>query len=278
MWKMIGRIPKNAENTIDSPLVSVVMNCYNGEQYLRDAIDSVYAQTYGNWEIVFWDNASTDNSEKIAKGYRDKIRYYKSDKNDVLYKARNYAIERCKGEYIAFLDVDDVWLPSKLELQVKHMLVTTADMVATSFDIVNKKMVKEKRVAVFRERIFFNDLIKRNDVSISSVLGEAKVFKENKFNPELQLLGDFELWLRLSLKYKIDIIPDICQLSRQHESNTSKIYSNLWARERRKVISEVTGYIPKSWTTYYSVFVYLSKNEVKNILYWLGFFISRIRL
>ena len=59
------------------PLVSVVMNCYNGETFLRDAIDSVYAQTYENWEIIFWDNASTDKSARIAQGYNQKLQYYK---------------------------------------------------------------------------------------------------------------------------------------------------------------------------------------------------------
>jgi len=64
-------VPQN-----DQQLVSVIMNCHNGEKYLREAIDSVYAQTYKNWEIIFWDNYSTDNSAKIAKSYNDKLKYY----------------------------------------------------------------------------------------------------------------------------------------------------------------------------------------------------------
>ena len=63
--------------TMKSPLVSVIMNCYNGETYLREAIDSIYAQTYQNWEIIFLDNASTDDSANIAKSYDKKIKYLK---------------------------------------------------------------------------------------------------------------------------------------------------------------------------------------------------------
>ena len=62
----------------NQPLVTIIMNCYNGEKYLKEAIDSVYNQTYDNWEIIFWDNASTDKSAEIAKSYNSKIRYFSS--------------------------------------------------------------------------------------------------------------------------------------------------------------------------------------------------------
>ncbi len=101
------------------PAVSVIMNCYNSAKYLREAIDSVYGQTYKDWEIIFWDNASTDNSAEIAKSYDDKIIYFKGETTVQLGHARNLAIEKARGEYIAFLDCDDMWLPSKLEKQVK---------------------------------------------------------------------------------------------------------------------------------------------------------------
>ncbi|MEK7079138.1 MAG: glycosyltransferase, partial [Patescibacteria group bacterium] len=63
------------------PKVSIIMNCFNGSKYLRESIDSVYAQTYRNWEIIFWDNASTDNSAEIAKNYDSRLRYFRSERN-----------------------------------------------------------------------------------------------------------------------------------------------------------------------------------------------------
>ena len=93
----------------NKPLVSIIMNCYNGEQYLKEAIDSIYAQTYNNWEVIFIDNCSTDNSAEIAKSYEDeRIKYHKVRKNIPLYAARNIAINKCNGEYIGFLDCDDI--------------------------------------------------------------------------------------------------------------------------------------------------------------------------
>ena len=95
------------------PLVSVIMNCYNGDRFLRQAIDSVYCQTYDNWEIIFWDNASTDSSAKIARSYDDKIRYFLATKNTPLGEARNLALNKASGKYVAFLDCDDLYFPNK---------------------------------------------------------------------------------------------------------------------------------------------------------------------
>jgi len=103
------------------PAVTVIMNCHNSARYLREAIDSVYAQTFKDWEIVFWDNASTDESAAIAKSYDVKLRYFYSDVKVPLGKARNYALQKASGKYIAFLDCDDIWLPEKLAKQLSVM-------------------------------------------------------------------------------------------------------------------------------------------------------------
>ena len=100
------------------PKVSIIMNCLNGEQYLKQAMDSVFKQTYDDWEAIFFDNTSTDNSAAIAKSYGERVRYFKSQTTYPLGKARNLAINETKGEFIAFLDCDDIWLPQKLEKQV----------------------------------------------------------------------------------------------------------------------------------------------------------------
>lgn len=101
------------------PLVSVIMNVRNGAQTLREAIDCVLAQTFEDWELIVWDDRSTDNSAAIVAGYRDvRIRYYLSPLDVSLGKARADAIRQAAAEWIAFLDQDDVWLPHKLESQL----------------------------------------------------------------------------------------------------------------------------------------------------------------
>ena len=104
---------------INEPLVSILMNCYNGQEYLREALNSIINQQYKNWELIFWDNQSKDNSIKIFSDYKDKrFKLFRAEKHTVLYEARNLAIKKTSGELIAFLDTDDIWLPDKLTKQV----------------------------------------------------------------------------------------------------------------------------------------------------------------
>ncbi|HEX6436367.1 MAG TPA: glycosyltransferase family A protein [Candidatus Binatia bacterium] len=108
----------------NKPLVSVVVIFFNGEAFLREAIESVFAQTYRHWELLLVDDGSIDQSRSIAERYveqyPDKVRCleHEGQQNRGMSASRNLGIENAKGEYIAFLDGDDVWLPPKLERQV----------------------------------------------------------------------------------------------------------------------------------------------------------------
>ena len=106
---------------MNKPLVSIIINCYNGEKYLNEAIDSIINQTYTNWEVIFWDNCSTDNSALIAKNYDERLKYFHVEKTSPLGKARNFALKKASGNYVAFLDCDDLYLPDKLMIQLNLM-------------------------------------------------------------------------------------------------------------------------------------------------------------
>ena len=129
----------------DEPLVSILMNCYNGQRYLKEALDSVINQTYKNWELIFWDNQSKDKSSEIFKSYKDiRLRYFYADQHTPLYKARNLAIEKSKGDLIAFLDTDDLWEKDKLELQKHHFNNTEVGLVFSNLWIIKKNTKKKK--------------------------------------------------------------------------------------------------------------------------------------
>jgi glycosyltransferase involved in cell wall biosynthesis len=95
------------------PKVSIIMNCWNCGKYLREALDSAFGQTYKDFEVIFWDNLSSDSSIEIAKQYP--VRFFSNTRPLPLGESRNLAIEQAASKYIAFLDCDDVWLPTKLE-------------------------------------------------------------------------------------------------------------------------------------------------------------------
>ena len=130
-------------NTSNQPLVSIIVNCFNGEFFLRDSLESILNQTYKNWEVIFWDNQSNDNSSKIFKSYKDKrFKYFLSNNHTLLYEARNKAIEKTNGELIGFLDVDDIWLSNKLELQVPLLSKPNISLVYGNCYMVNQFQYK----------------------------------------------------------------------------------------------------------------------------------------
>ncbi len=101
------------------PRVSIIMNVRNGASFLREALNSVTAQTFQDWESIVWDDCSTDDSPRIVSEYQDqRIRYFLSPEDTPLGEARNNAIRQAKGEWLAFLDQDDIWLPRKLQQQM----------------------------------------------------------------------------------------------------------------------------------------------------------------
>ena len=120
------------------PKVSVIMNCHNGAQYLKGALDSIYAQTFADWEVIFWDNASTDESAAIAQSYDQRVRYFKGEGYDALGAARNKAVAEIQGEFVAFLDCDDLWLPDKLE---KQLALFADDVVLVYSNYIVRDMV-----------------------------------------------------------------------------------------------------------------------------------------
>ena len=135
---------------LETPLVSIIINCYNGEKYLREALDSVLTQTYQNWELIFWDNQSVDKSAEIFKNYSDlRFKYFFAPKHTLLSEARNCAIEYSTGEFLAFLDVDDWWAPEKLEKQIPLFDDQEVGLVyANYWYVLNAKNIKsdEKNV------------------------------------------------------------------------------------------------------------------------------------
>ena len=116
-----------------NPLVSVITPCYNAESFIAETIKSVINQTYTNWEMLICDDCSTDNSAKIIKSFcqrDDRIKYLKTDCNTGGPSIpRNVAISNSKGDYLAFLDADDIWLPTKLAVQMNFVCIQKADIV-----------------------------------------------------------------------------------------------------------------------------------------------------
>ena len=215
----------------NQPLVSIIMNCYNGQVYLEEALNSVVNQTYKNWELIFWDNISTDGSFKIFSKYKDgRFRYFYSDEHTILYKARNLAIKKASGTLIAFLDTDDAWLPDKLEKQVPLFNDTSVGIVYGNCWIVNENnIIKSKKI--FSKKKLEKGMITRSllddyKVSLLTIIIRKSFIEEKKsiFDTDYDLLADYDFVIKFSLKHKFDCIQEPVGIYRRHENQLTRIY------------------------------------------------------
>ena len=230
------------------PKVSIIMNCLNGEQYLKQALDSVFEQTYDDWEVIFLDNASTDNSAAIAKSYGGRVRYFKSQITYPLGKVRNLAINETKGDFIAFLDCDDIWLPQKLEKQVALLekdsevaLVFSDMMVFDGSRDIYQYLGKHKppRGNVFRE------LLVNYFIGIVSVVIRKSAVKDiGWFDERFENIEDMDLFLRIAYLFKLDYVDKPLVKWRLHKkSQTFKKYG-LFADEWDLLLEKLIGLYP----------------------------------
>lgn len=122
-----------------SELVSIIMPSYNTARFIADSIKSVLSQTYTNWELIIVDDCSTDNTEKIIFSFNDsRIRYFKNEKNRGAAISRNKALSEARGEYIAFLDSDDLWSKDKLEKQLLFMKLNNYAFSYTNYERIDE--------------------------------------------------------------------------------------------------------------------------------------------
>jgi glycosyltransferase involved in cell wall biosynthesis len=226
------------------PLVSVLMNCYNGEKYLRQAIDSVLAQTYKNWEIIFWDNQSTDRSAEIFKSYKDaRFKYFYAPTHTWLYEARNYALEKVNGDFVALLDVDDWWLPTKLEQQIPLFEDAEVGFVYGNYWIESE--LKKKRWVSLKPPIpggwVLNDLLKSYFVGLPTLVLRRSALNSLDYvcDPRFHMIGDLDLVARLALSFKSDCIQEPVAFYRIHASNESAKHRGRNIDEHEIWLSEV---------------------------------------
>ncbi len=205
------------------PVVSIIMNCHNGQKFLSDAIQSVINQSFKNWELVFYDNFSKDKSYNILKKFKDKrIKYYKSKKFLNLYAARNQAVIKARGKYIAFLDTDDLWEKNKLKIQLNLIENSQFSMIYCNYYTLRNNIKLKRYKFYLPSGQITEKLLKKYFIGIGTVLIDIKAFKNLKFNNNYNIIGDFDFFIKISTKYHIGAIQKPLAFYRDHSSNLSK--------------------------------------------------------
>ncbi len=234
------------QETLNTPFFSIVINCHNSELYLRDALESALNQTFQDYELIVFDNASTDTTAIIANSFGPDVNYYYSDVKFSLGTARNKAMMKAKGEYIAFLDSDDVWNLDKLEKQ--HAAITSnefsrviglcgSDAMRVSADLDPITRYSSGRRPSSGNVI--EPLLQDNFIPMSSAVVDREIcLNVGGFSEDYNIIEDYELWVRIARSYDVVYLTDCLANIRFHDSNTSSKYKLLHT-EIRKMFAKV---------------------------------------
>ena len=248
-----------------SELVSIITPVFNSEKYLDECICSVLNQTYLNWELIIIDDMSNDNSKSIIN------RYSKTDKrikpfflkdNVGAAMARNYAISKIEGKYLAFLDSDDIWFANKLELQINFMKLNNYSFVFSSYDVISEDGMKIISKIKVPKQISYNSYLKNTIIGCLTVVIDVTKHRSFKM-PNLRSSHDMAAWLNLLRydSYAFGLNQTLAQYRLVKSSNTSnklKAIYDVW-----KVYRKYEGF-----SFFYSLynFVFYIFNAIKKRL------------
>ena len=214
----------------NNPLVSIIMPAYNVERYISDSISSVINQTYKNWELIIIDDASCDDTSKIIKEFSLKdnrikpiFRKINSGRPSI---AKNEAYNKITGEFVAFLDSDDLWLENKLQKQVNLMKNTNCKLCYTGGYIIDENGNEIKSfLPQYQNGHIFKKLLFHYEINNQSVLITKDVLE--KFNENIIIGEDYNLFMSIAVKYEICNIKEKLIKYRIHKKSITKSNFNL---------------------------------------------------
>jgi len=212
----------------ETQLVSVVVNCYNSEKYISECISSIINQTYINFEIVVWDNKSEDQTRQIIENIateEKRLKLYTGEKFLALGAARNQALNKCNGDWISFLDSDDVWDRNFLSDQMNALQGKEHEYFGyghvTIFENLELSSMQNINRSILINNNISQELLKGNFIFLSSlVMSRSAVNFVKSFNSDFVQAEDYELLLRLANKYNGLQVGHVYY--RNHANNTSK--------------------------------------------------------
>jgi glycosyltransferase involved in cell wall biosynthesis len=233
--------------------VSIIIPTYNREEFLLEAVKSVLAQTYEDFELIVVDDGSTDGTKKVIQRYKKRLRYL-SQANQGVSAARNNGLAHAQGEFVAFLDSDDLWLPEKLAAQIAFMDRHPQAQICYTDEIWIRRGVRvnpKKRHAKYSGEIYPHCL-PLCIISPSSALMRRGLFAQvGGFDPNLPVCEDYDLWLRVAAYYPVYFIPQ--RLIVKRGGHVDQLSRREWGNDRFRVTALVkileTGVLPPELRT-----------------------------
>lgn len=182
-------------------LISIITPVYMCEAYIERTMNSVLAQTYPNWEMLLVDDCSPDGSAEIIRSYAEKdprFKYIKLDNNSGAAIARNVGLENAKGRYIAYLDADDIWLPQKLEKQIRFMEENDVQFSCCDYEKIEADDTPLNKVVHMPKTITYNQLLSNTIIQTVGVIVDLnKVDRKLLVMPNVRRGQDSATWLQM---------------------------------------------------------------------------------
>ncbi|HLR41723.1 MAG TPA: glycosyltransferase family 2 protein [Pseudogracilibacillus sp.] len=184
----------------NKPLVSIVTPTYNSEVFIEETIQSILNQSYMNWELLIVDDCSTDNTVDIIKRYTDeRIKLHILEENSGAAVARNHAIKKATGKYLAFLDSDDLWTKEKLEQQVRFMQKNDLPFSFTGYELMNEEGNLLNKYVPVPYVMTYKSLLKNTIIGCLTVMLDREKIGE-QYMPNIRAGQDTAFWLQLLKK------------------------------------------------------------------------------
>ena len=187
-----------------SDLVTVITPMYNSGKYIEETLESVISQTYENWEMFIIDDGSSDNCVEVVNGYKnfdDRIKLIINEENQGAALSRNIGIREANGRYIAFLDSDDLWVPTKLEEQINFMSKNQLALSYSSYEKIDEFGNHIKNINVVNTQTTYHNLLKSNYIGCLTAMIDLKMMEQKKiYMPNITTRHDHGLWLDIVRK------------------------------------------------------------------------------
>ncbi|MGP6140257.1 glycosyltransferase family 2 protein [Jeotgalibaca sp. A127] len=238
-------------------LVSIVTPVYNAERFIEKTINSVQAQTYEQFEMILVDDCSPDDSAAVIKkltALDERIKYVKLDENAGAAVARNTGLEHAKGQYVAFIDSDDVWKPEKLAKQIAFMKKNDYAFTYTNFEMVEEDGTVINASVPLPEKLNYSGLLKNTAIACSTVIIDRKV------------IGDF----RMPLVRKGQDTATWLKILRTHDY--AYLFNEVMGSYRQvqgSISSNKIGALKRTWNTYRNI----EKLPLPKALYYFAFYV-----
>ncbi len=233
--------------------VSIIVPTFNDKKFVSDALNSIFAQSYTDYEVIVVDGGSTDGTLEILKQYEGKITLFRQ-KGRGVSQAKNEAIGRAKGEYITFLDADDLWYPEKLKIQVEFLNTHPEyGFCSSDVDFFNEEGIFIKG-AIRQEKNprsgqVFDELFRNNFISSATIFLRRECFdKAGLFNERIFYAEDTDMWLRIAKYFQLGYIPRSLAKYRVHaQARTQQFDKHYGSMEQiyRSLINDDPRYFSK---------------------------------